>query len=48
MRLKQWARREVGQSKGGLAHEGTWKRQADFHVVYIMLGEASLSMVGLL
>lgn len=43
MRPRQWARREVGASEGGLAHEGTWEKQADFHFMCILLGEASLS-----
>lgn len=47
MRPRQWARREVGASEGGLAHEGTWEKQADFHFMCmcILLGEASLSML---
>lgn len=38
--------RELGASEGGLAHEGTWEKQADFHFMCILLGEASLSMLG--
>lgn len=39
--LRQRARGEEGESKGGPAHEGTWKSQADFHFIYGLLVDTS-------